>query len=53
MLTRWGSRRGALLTRCERVGSTSISAYEGPWLGSAAITYVTGEVISLHGGDQR
>jgi hypothetical protein len=23
------------------------------WLGSAANTYVTGEVISLHGGDQR
>jgi 3-oxoacyl-[acyl-carrier protein] reductase len=23
------------------------------WLGSAANTYVTGEVVSLHGGDQR
>jgi len=23
------------------------------WLGSAANTYVTGETISLHGGDQR
>jgi NAD(P)-dependent dehydrogenase (short-subunit alcohol dehydrogenase family) len=23
------------------------------WLGSAANTYVTGEVVSMHGGDQR
>jgi hypothetical protein len=23
------------------------------WLASAANTYVTGEIISLHGGDQR
>ncbi len=36
-----------------RVATPEDVAAVALWLGSAANTYVTGEVISLHGGDQR
>lgn len=36
-----------------RVATPDDVARVAVWLGSAANTYVTGEVISLHGGDQR
>jgi 3-oxoacyl-[acyl-carrier protein] reductase len=36
-----------------RVATSEDVAAVALWLGSAANTYVTGEVISLHGGDQR
>jgi 3-oxoacyl-[acyl-carrier protein] reductase len=36
-----------------RVATPADVAAVAVWLGSAANTYVTGEVISLHGGDQR
>ena len=36
-----------------RVATPDDVARVAVWLGSAANTYVTGEVVSLHGGDQR
>jgi 3-oxoacyl-[acyl-carrier protein] reductase len=36
-----------------RISTPDDVARVAVWLGSAANTYVTGEVISLHGGDQR
>jgi 3-oxoacyl-[acyl-carrier protein] reductase len=40
-------------TPLRRIATPADVAAVAVWLGSAANTYVTGEVISLHGGDQR
>ena len=40
-------------TPLRRIATPHDVAAVALWLGSAANTYVTGEVISLHGGDQR
>ena len=40
-------------TPLRRIATPADVAAVALWLGSAANTYVTGEVISLHGGDQR
>lgn len=40
-------------TPLRRIATPEDVAAVAVWLGSAANTYVTGEVISLHGGDQR
>ena len=40
-------------TPLRRLSTPEDVARVAVWLGSAANTYVTGEVISLHGGDQR
>jgi 3-oxoacyl-[acyl-carrier protein] reductase len=40
-------------TPLRRIATPEDVAAVALWLGSAANTYVTGEVISLHGGDQR
>jgi 3-oxoacyl-[acyl-carrier protein] reductase len=40
-------------TPLRRIARPEDVAAVAVWLGSAANTYVTGEVISLHGGDQR
>ena len=40
-------------TPLRRIATPDDVAAVAVWLGSAANTYVTGEVISLHGGDQR
>ncbi|HEU5204258.1 MAG TPA: SDR family oxidoreductase [Candidatus Limnocylindrales bacterium] len=47
------AKEAAERTPLRRIATPADVAAVAVWLGSAANTYVTGEVISLHGGDQR
>ena len=47
------AEEAAKRTPLRRLSTPEDVAGVAVWLGSAANTYVTGEVISLHGGDQR
>ncbi len=47
------AEEAAKRTPLRRLSTPDDVARVAVWLGSAANTYVTGEVISLHGGDQR
>ena len=47
------AEQAAKRTPLRRLATPEDVARVAVWLGSAANTYITGEVISLHGGDQR
>ena len=47
------AKEAAERTPLRRIATPEDVAAVALWLGSAANTYITGEVISLHGGDQR